>query len=315
MFPGEEPGSLLRYSQVDGIIKEEDWRVGEYRVLNTYRGFTIKPIGVIDPVLMRKIVTALDIMLGLLTRDNQAQMDWLKKFIAWTIKFPDKKQQVAPVIVGGQGIGKSVFGENLMQALFGNLCGTASAGLLTDNAFLITPFIGKLMTFVDEVRLETAGAINEIKKIVRQKRISGQLKFKDQQDHEIYSRLILASNHADIGLTSQDAADRALFFIVSWTARNKDMNDAEFQPGPGVTSPFIPSSRRCWKVDRSPASDALFSRYRVHPSRARGPDSFVEVRRECRQGDNVEDAHDCAPDRRFGSRRRRQRSDRLVQYL
>ena len=109
----------------------------------------------------------------MLTRDNDVQMWWLKKFIAWTIQHPDKKQQVAPVIVGGQGIGKSVFGENLMQAVFGNLCGTASAALLTDNAFLITPFIGKLITFVDEVRLETAGAINEIKKIVRQKRHFG----------------------------------------------------------------------------------------------------------------------------------------------
>ncbi len=238
MFPGEEPGSILRYSPVHSIIKEEDWRADEYKVLNTYRGFTIKPIGVIDQTVMRKVVTALDTMLGLLTRDNAAQMDWLKKFIAWTIQYPDKKQQVAPVIVGGQGIGKSVFGENLMTALFGNLSGTAAAALLTDNAFLITPFIGKLITFVDEVRLETAGAINEIKKIIRQKRISGQLKFKDQQDHEIYSRLILAANHADIGLTSQDAADRALFFIVAWTAQNKDMNDAEFQAWTWGYKPF-----------------------------------------------------------------------------
>ena len=238
MFPGEEPSSLLRYSPVYGIIKEEEWCTGEYRVLNTYRGFIIKPIGVIDQAVMRKVVTALDTMLGLLTRGNDTQMDWLKKFIAWTIQYPDKKQQVAPVIVGGQGIGKSVFGENLMTALFGNLSGTAAAALLTDNAFLITPFIGKLITFVDEVRLETAGAINEIKKIVRQKRISGQLKFKDQQDHEIYSRLILAANHADIGLTSQDAADRALFFIVAWTARNKNMNDAEFQAWTWGYKPF-----------------------------------------------------------------------------
>ena len=238
MFPGEDPGSILRYSPVYSIIKEEEWRSDEYKVLNTYRGFNIKPAGVIDEALMRKVVTSLDIMLGLLTRDNDAQMWWLKKFIAWTIQYPDKKQQVAPVIVGGQGIGKSVFGENVMQALFGNLCGTASAALLTDNAFLITPFIGKLITFVDEVRLETAGAINEIKKIVRQKRISGQLKFRDQQDHEIYSRLILAANHADIGLTAQDAADRALFFIVSWTARNKEMNDAEFQTWTWGYKPF-----------------------------------------------------------------------------
>ena len=28
MFPGEEPGSLLRYSPVYGIIKGEDWHTG-----------------------------------------------------------------------------------------------------------------------------------------------------------------------------------------------------------------------------------------------------------------------------------------------
>ena len=54
-------------------------------------------------------------------------------------------------------------------------------------------------------------------------------KFKDQQDYFIYSRLILAANQADIGLTPQDAADRALFFIVAWTAENMNMTDIEFQ--------------------------------------------------------------------------------------
>ena len=103
---------------------------------------------------MRQAVSCLDRMLGLLTRDNDAQMLWLKQFIGWTIQHPDKKQQVAPVIVGGQGIGESFFGETLMYALFGELCGTASATLLADNNFLITPFIGKLVTFIDEVRLE-----------------------------------------------------------------------------------------------------------------------------------------------------------------
>ena len=229
MFPGEEPAALLRYSPVHGVIKTEDLVADEYKVLNTYRGFIIKPVGTIDPTLMAKIITALDIMLGLLTRDNTVQMDWLKQFIAWTIQYPDKKQQVCPVIVGGQGIGKSVFGETLMYAIFGDLAGSAAASLLSDNAFLITPFIGKLLTFIDEVRLESVGAINEIKKIVRQKRISGQIKFGHQRDYYIPSRLILAANQADIGLTSQDAADRALFFIMAWTAENKGMTDPEFQ--------------------------------------------------------------------------------------
>ena len=58
---------------------------------------------------MSKAVAALDRMLGLLTRDNDAQMWWLKKFIAWTIQHPEIKQQACPVIIGGQGIGKSRF--------------------------------------------------------------------------------------------------------------------------------------------------------------------------------------------------------------
>ena len=72
---------------------------------------------------MAKAVGMLDTMLGLLTRDNPAQIDWLKKYVAWTIQHPEKKQQVCPVIIGGQGIGKSLFGDNLMQALFGELAG------------------------------------------------------------------------------------------------------------------------------------------------------------------------------------------------
>ena len=33
---------------------------------------------------------------------------------------------MAPVIIGGQGIGKSLFGDNLMQALFGELAGNGT---------------------------------------------------------------------------------------------------------------------------------------------------------------------------------------------
>ena len=228
MFPGEEPGAILRHSPVHGILKDQDWMPEEYMAVNIYRGFGIKPIGTVDLALMARVLGLLYRMLGLLTRDNPAQMLWLEKWIAWTIQHPAEKQQICPVIVGGQGIGKSFFGETLMRALFGPLAGNASASLLADNNFLITPFIGKLVTFIDEVRLETSGVINEIKKLVRQSRISGQVKYGHQREWYIPSRLILAANDASIGLSSQDAADRALFFIMAWTADNKGMNDTEF---------------------------------------------------------------------------------------
>ena len=260
MYPGREPGAILRVSPVYGLLSDVDWQADEYRALNTYRGFTIKPVGVVDPGVMAKVISMLDRMLGLLTRDNTSQMAWLKKFIAWTIQHPEIKQQVAPVIIGGQGIGKSLFGVNLMRALFGSLAGTATASALSDNNFSITPFIGKLMSFVDEVRLESVGAINEIKKIVRQITISGQVKFGHQQDYEIYSRLILAANQTDIGLTPEDAADRALYFIVSYTAENMHLSARHFQEWAQGLKPFY--SEFVTALETVPVRQHLMSYFR-----------------------------------------------------
>ena len=113
---------------------------------------------------MSTAVSMLDRMLGLLTQDNDAQIKWLKQFIAWIAQHPEIKPQVCPIIIGGQGIGKSQFESTFMRALFGSMAGMADAGALSDNKFLITPFIGKLVTFIDEVRLESPAAINVIKK-------------------------------------------------------------------------------------------------------------------------------------------------------
>ena len=240
-FPGHEPGAILRFSPLHGIVGVEDRYADEYPTLNIFPGFKIKPIATIDPVIMARAVSMLDQMLGLLTQENDAQMDWLKKFIAWIAQYPQVKPQVCPIIIGGQGIGKSAFGDNLMRALFGNMSGMADAAALSDNKFLITPFIGKLITFIDEVRLESPAAINVIKKLVRQDYVSGQVKFGHQHDYYIPSRLLIASNQVDIGLSPADAADRAFFFIMSWTAKNKGMNDTAFLEWSLSLKPFYAS--------------------------------------------------------------------------
>ena len=227
-FPGNEPGAILRFSPVHGIVSGEDRHGDEYKTLNVFPGFKIKPIATPDPTIMATAISMLDRMLGLLTQDNDAQMRWLKQFIAWIAQRPEIKPQVCPIIIGGQGIGKSLFGDTLMRALFGSMSGMADAGALSDNKFLITPFVGRLITFIDEVRLESPAAINVIKKLIRQEYVSGQMKYGHQRDYYIPSRLIIASNQVDIGLTPLDAADRAFFFIMSWTAKRKSMSDADF---------------------------------------------------------------------------------------
>ena len=104
--------------------------------------------------------------------------------------------------------------------------------------FSVTPFIGKLIVFIDEVRLDSSVAINEVKKLVRETHISGEMKFKDRKDYRIYARLILTANQADFGLNPEDAADRALFFITSWDAENKHMSVHDFNRWTGSLKPF-----------------------------------------------------------------------------
>jgi hypothetical protein len=236
--PGHRPGTILRYSPVHGLLNGEDRHPDEYRLLNTFPGFSIKPIGVVDPAIMARAITMLDRMLSYLTQDNDAQIKWLKQFKAQIAQHPEVKPQVCPIIVGGQGIGKSQYGDNFMRAMYGGMAGAAAADLLSDNKFVITPFVGKLITFIDEVRLESVGAINTIKKIVRAEYVSGQFKRQDQRDYYIPSRLMIASNSPDIGLTPADAADRAFFFVMSWTAENKRMTDTEFQAWALTLKPF-----------------------------------------------------------------------------
>ena len=225
-LPGEAPASLLRVSHVHGILKTEDRHPDEYLVLNTFPGFAIKPIGTVDPAMMSRALTLFDTMLALLCMDNTAQMLWLKKWLAWIVQQPAVKQQSCPVMIGGQGIGKSRFGSIFMKKMFGGLAGLDT--MAKDDRFIITPFLGKLITFVDEARMESVQTINQIKNIIRSDVVSGQMKFGHQQDFYVPSRVMLASNNPDIGLTAEDAADRAFFFITSWNAENKRMTDNEF---------------------------------------------------------------------------------------
>jgi hypothetical protein len=166
-------------------------------------------------------------------------MKWLKQFIAWMVQHPGIKPQVCPIIIGGQGIGKSMFGNDLMSALFGNMAGNADASSLDDNKFMITPFLRKLITFIDEVQLESVGVINQIKKLVRSDYISGTIKYMDQQDHYVPSCLLIASNNVKIGLRAEDAEDRCFFFIIAYSAKNKKMIAPEFQAWARSLKPFF----------------------------------------------------------------------------
>ena len=228
LLPGHPPAGVLRASPRLGVISADTHEPDEFLVFNTFRGFVIQPASTVSESLLSEIVSMVDVMLALITRDHDGQMLWLKQWTAWTILHPEEKQQVSPMLIGGQGIGKSRLGKQFMTALFDDLAGEAEGRLLSGD-FGIGMFLNKLVVFLDEVVFMVLGSVEQIKKIIRSDRVHGSLKGQDARTYNVYARCMFASNRARVGLSESEAADRSLFWIIGHDADSKKMTAREFQ--------------------------------------------------------------------------------------
>lgn len=239
LYPELTPGSIFRIDRIGEQISddsEEDWTSNT--AFNIWKGWPIAVANPVDPDLMKLCISHLDQLLGYLTRDNEKQATWLKQWLSWTVQHPGVKQQVAPVIVGGQGVGKSFFGNTFLQSIFHNLWGTASPKLL-EGGFAIEPFIGKMLVFIDEAKFHSEESTEEIKKLIRNIHIGGAEKFQSARNYRIFSRVIFASNHIDMNLGQANIQDRALFYMKAYDSQFLNMSAAEFRRWAVTLKPFF----------------------------------------------------------------------------
>lgn len=229
LYPDFPAGGVFRVDKAgDQVNDDEDGSPGTITVFNTWRGWPVAAPVVVDVGLMNTCTAMFDRLLGYITCDNAAQMEWLKRWVAWTIQFPGDKQQIAPVIVGGQGVGKSFFGNVFLPALMGPLWGSASPKIL-ENQFAIEPFIGKMTVFVDEAKFHSEAATDEIKKLIRNVNIGGAEKFQSSRNYRIFARIVFASNRLDMNIGQANVQDRALFYIKAYDKEFLGMDAGAFR--------------------------------------------------------------------------------------
>jgi len=237
LYPDLSPGGIFRIN-VMGHPVPDDSEENSMTVFNTWRGWPIEPASKVDPKLMAECEAKLDRLLGYLTSDNPNQIEWIKDWVAWTFQHPGKKQQIALVVVGGQGVGKSFFGNLFIPALMGPLWGAASPKVL-EGDFSIEPFIGNMFTFMDEAKFTNQAGVDEIKKLIRSVKIGGAEKFESARTHNIYSRVMFASNHMNINIGQQNTKDRALFYTIAYDHVSKGMTETEFRSWTVTLKPWF----------------------------------------------------------------------------
>lgn len=239
LHPNLNPGGIYRMSSVGEVLSDEDDDDSSaIPVFNTWRGWPIAPCDTPDRHLMNGLVGHLDRLLSYMTRDNQKQVDWIKKWIAWTFQFPGEKQQIALVIVGGQGVGKSWLGNVFIKALMGSLWGSASPKVLSGD-FSIEPFVNKMFVFIDEAKFHNEMGTDEIKKLIRSVDVPGAEKFQSARNYRLFSRIMFASNRMDMNIGQTNIRDRALFYTRAYDKDHLGMDEMHFREWTGTLKPFF----------------------------------------------------------------------------
>jgi hypothetical protein len=240
LYPDLDAGGVYRIGSLGDILSDVDEDDTALSVFNTWRGWPVSPAAgdAYDPEYMKKIVADLDHVLSLITRDNADQMDWVKQWLAWTLQHPGDKQQIALVVVGDQGIGKSWFGNIFVRSLMGPMWGSAAAKVL-EGDFSIGPFKDKMFVFIDEARFHNDIGVEEIKKLIRGVDVPGMEKFQEARNYRIFARMMFASNRLDLGVGQQGVRDRALFYVRTYDREYKKMSEMEFRTWAETLKPFF----------------------------------------------------------------------------
>lgn len=239
LYPELDPGIIYRISTLGDVMSDEDEDdKTSLTVFNTWRGWPVSPALHLDMDLQNTLVGMLDQVLGYLTRDKKEQIEWIKDWIAWTFQHPGIKQQIAWVVVGGQGVGKSWIGNYFLKALMGNLWGSASPKIM-DGDFNIGPFKDKMLVFIDEAKFHSETGTDEIKKLIRNVEVPGMEKFMEARNYRIFSRIMFASNRFDMNIGQANTTDRALFYTRAYDKEFLQMGDLDFRAWTETLKPFF----------------------------------------------------------------------------
>lgn len=240
LYPDLAAGGIFRLSVADELLPDDADIDNSTIIFNTWRGWPIKPAETVDPALMKECIEKLDRLLGYLTQDRVQQIEWFKDWVSWTFQNPGKKQQIAPVVVGGQGVGKSFFGNNFMKAMMGRLWGSASPKVM-DTGFSVEPFVDKMFVFIDEAKFHGEASTDEIKKLIRNIDVGGAEKFQSARNFRIFARLMFASNRFDVGVGQSGTVDRALFYCKAYDHEYMKMTEIEFRAWSENLKPWFAS--------------------------------------------------------------------------
>ena len=177
------------------VFKPNDVGLGNNE-LNTWAGFKAQKVGDVD---MDIVNVFLNHIKDVWANGNEEYYRYLLSWIAQVIKTPEKKTEVAIVLQGGQGSGKTLPNDILLQRVFGRNIGMSASGLGSLTQRFNGSTMGKVFCKVDELSVldsDSHGAcFDKMKSLITDSTIQIEKKGMEHIMIDNHSNFIMTTNH------------------------------------------------------------------------------------------------------------------------
>lgn len=193
----EYPLKFPLYNHVVFKPNVNDVRRGE---LNTWTGFKAHLLSDIsNPEDVEIINTFTKHVREVWANESTEVFGWLMSWIAQIIQTPHKPTDVAIMLQGGQGIGKTILCDILINKVFGRNLSLSACGLSSLTSRFNGSIRGKLFTKVDEISLvdssEFTSAFDKMKTLITDRMIQIEHKGLEHMQIDNLNNFIFTTNH------------------------------------------------------------------------------------------------------------------------
>ena len=157
--------------------------------------------------------------------NNEIHYKYLMSWIAQVIKTPFKKTEVAILLQGGQGSGKTLPCDILLQYVFGLNLGLSSSGLQSLTQRFNGSSMGKIFTKVDELSIVSESfnsSFDKMKSLITDRNLQVEKKGLEHIQIENFNNFILTTNHRHTVKLERDDRRYACFTVSDSFKQNED---------------------------------------------------------------------------------------------
>jgi hypothetical protein len=186
--------------------------------LNIWAGFKAQEVDVID---MNIVNTFINHIRQVWASDNDEYYTYIMSWLAQVIKTPEQKTEVAILLNGGQGSGKTLPCDILLQRVFGDNIGMISSGLGSLTQRFNGCTMGKIFANVNELSVvgdDFSASFDKMKSLITDRHLQIEKKGLEHIKIDNYTNFIMTTNHRH---TIKIEADDRRYFCIEVSEKYK----------------------------------------------------------------------------------------------